>query len=175
MSSSTMVTFGVRTPSQVVKLSLPAAATIADAKRALAAQLGHAAPALSRTPQGDAPLADALALGAAGVAGKLVFLIVPKAAAAAAAPPAAAPAPASAAAASAPPAARKLTARCGHGPRGACQHCAPASDAELAAASAALLNKAAAWNARAAERSTATAGAPAAALPWLCAHAADAM
>ena len=92
MSSSTMVTFGVRTPSQVVKLSLPAAATIADAKRALAAQLGHAAPALSRTPQGDAPLADALALGAAGVAGKLVFLIVPKAAAAAAAaaPPVAA-------------------------------------------------------------------------------------
>lgn len=68
-----------------------------------------------------------------------------------------------------------LTPRCAHGPNGACPHCLPPSEEEFDKRREEPLNKAVAFNAKAAERSKVTAGAEAGEMEWLCRHRPDAM
>jgi len=66
---------------------------------------------------------------------------------------------------------RKLTARCAHGPKGACQHCDPVTQSDINALKAGPLNKA---GGRHAERSTKM-DELSGDLEWLCRHRPDAM
>lgn len=73
-----------------------------------------------------------------------------------------------------PPSTRKLTSRCAHGPRGACPHCVPVTDEDVEKKKNEPLNKAARFNPRHAERSSAPTELDGE-MEWLCQHRPDAM
>jgi len=128
-------------------------------------------------------VSDSTLLSALGIAGKLLYCVLPKGVGVPPASKAAAPAGAGAGAGASPvavspapsPAPRKLTSRCEHGPQGACQYCLPASDEDFEKRKAEPLNRAVAFNTKAAEMSKATVGGEPEELEWLCRHRPDQM
>lgn len=71
--------------------------------------------------------------------------------------------------------ARVLTARCAHGPHGACQYCAGATDEELRAAKAGPLNKTDVARHAAVSAAAAAGGEMTGDIEWLCRHRPDQM
>jgi hypothetical protein len=134
--------------------------------------------------QGDSPLSDKSVLSSLGIAGKVIFGILPKSvdivSAAYASPVAPSPAPSAGGAATpveaAPsPVKRVLTERCTHGPHGACQYCAGATDDEIRALKNNTINKTTVERHVAKSEATAATGDVKGDVEWLCRHRPDQM